>query len=101
MCSKTAAFHISIIPHRWYKDHYQDDSFSDNLIFNYKIEDNHTAHKRSTTNKISNNACKVQTDQSSNESEESEIEHKKDIKKSLKSVKNPNKVNIKGQPPKR
>lgn len=170
MHSKTAAFHISMIPHRWYRDHYQDDSIPDNPIFNYEMGifndknilpirkpatipttiptlkksiykrnlygrvwglareatllaveqddneivtylqgyisrkrkgDNHTAHKRSTTDKISNNACEVQTDQSSDESEESEIEHEEDIEESLKSVKNPNKVNIKGRPPKR
>ncbi|CAG8627943.1 4176_t:CDS:2, partial [Cetraspora pellucida] len=34
LCS---SFHISIIPKRWYKDHYQDDSISESSIFNYKM----------------------------------------------------------------
>jgi hypothetical protein len=34
MNSKTAAFHISMIPQRWYKDIYQDENLQENIIFN-------------------------------------------------------------------
>ncbi|CAG8697290.1 11075_t:CDS:2, partial [Cetraspora pellucida] len=112
------SFLCSMIPHRWYKDHYQDDSIPDNPIFNYEMSIFNDKNilpirkpamipttiptlKKSTTDKISNNICEVQTDQSSDESEESEIKHEEDIEESLKSIKNPNKVNIKGRPPKR
>ncbi|RIB22697.1 hypothetical protein C2G38_2033379 [Gigaspora rosea] len=163
-----------MIPQRWYKDYYQDESIPESPICNYKIgvfndrnilpirkpatipttiptlkksiykrnlygcvwglareatllvveqddkeivtylqgyisrkhkekeKEHNTAPERSTTEKIPDNAWEVQTSQSSDQSEdESKVEDKKDIEKSLKNVKNPNKVDIKGRPPKR